>query len=47
MLLQDVSLMWEGRIQNLLVSVGVVSNLSSRVKPIKAMGLELSYFTSE
>ncbi|KAI0796586.1 mitochondrial distribution and morphology protein 10 [Abortiporus biennis] len=43
----DVSLMWEGRIRNLLVSLGVVSNLSSRAKPIKAIGLELSYFSSE
>ncbi|EIN10609.1 mitochondrial distribution and morphology protein 10 [Punctularia strigosozonata HHB-11173 SS5] len=42
----DVSLMWEGRIQNLLVSLGVVSNLSSRSKPIKSIGLELSYFSS-
>jgi distribution and morphology protein 10 len=39
--------MWEGRVQNLILSVGVVSNLSSRVKPIKAMGLEISYFSSE
>ncbi|CAL1701374.1 unnamed protein product [Somion occarium] len=42
----DVSLMWEGRIRNLLVSLGIVSNLSSRAKPIKAIGLELSYFSS-
>lgn len=46
-LVQDVSLMWEGRIRNLLVSLGVVSNLSSLGKPIKAIGLELSYFSSE
>lgn len=39
--------MWEGRIRNLLVSLGVVSNFSSRGKPIKAIGLELSYFSSE
>jgi mitochondrial distribution and morphology protein 10 len=38
--------MWEGRIRNLLVSLGVVSNLSSRSKPIKTIGLELSYFSS-
>jgi distribution and morphology protein 10 len=38
--------MWEGRIQNMMISVGVVSNLSNRVKPIKAMGLEISYFSS-
>lgn len=39
--------MWEGRIRNLLVSLGIKSNLSSRAKPIKAIGLELSYFSSE
>ncbi|GBE79583.1 mitochondrial distribution and morphology protein 10 [Sparassis latifolia] len=42
----DVSLMWEGRLRNILVSLGIVSNLSSRSKPIKAIGLELSYFSS-
>ncbi|THH33670.1 hypothetical protein EUX98_g564 [Antrodiella citrinella] len=42
----DISLVWEGRIRNVLVSLGVVSNLSSRAKPIKAIGLELSYFSS-
>ncbi|PCH41257.1 mitochondrial distribution and morphology protein 10 [Wolfiporia cocos MD-104 SS10] len=42
----DVSLMWEGRLHNMLVSLGVVSNLTSRSKPIKAIGLELSYFSS-
>lgn len=38
--------MWEGRLRNMLVSLGVVSDLSSRSKPIKAIGLELSYFSS-
>ncbi|EIW61284.1 mitochondrial distribution and morphology protein 10 [Trametes versicolor FP-101664 SS1] len=42
----DVSLLWEGRLRNVLVSLGVVSNLSSRSKPIKSVGLELSYFSS-
>ncbi|KAF8164931.1 mitochondrial distribution and morphology protein 10 [Crassisporium funariophilum] len=42
----DVSLMWEGRLRNMLVSLGVVSDLSSRSKPIKALGLEVSYFSS-
>ncbi|KZT12792.1 mitochondrial distribution and morphology protein 10 [Laetiporus sulphureus 93-53] len=42
----DISLLWEGRLQNILVSLGVVSNLTSRSKPIKAIGLELSYFSS-
>ncbi|KAK0206159.1 mitochondrial distribution and morphology protein 10 [Desarmillaria ectypa] len=43
----DVSIMWEGRVRNMLVSLGVVSDLSNRSKPIKAIGLELSYFASE
>ncbi|KAF9563656.1 mitochondrial distribution and morphology protein 10 [Agrocybe pediades] len=43
----DVSLMWEGRLRNMLVSLGVVSDLSSRAKPIKALGLEVAYFSSE
>ncbi|KAF8592370.1 mitochondrial distribution and morphology protein 10 [Ramaria rubella] len=43
----DVSLMWEGRLQNLLISLGVVSDLASGSKPIRAIGLELSYFSSE
>ncbi|EAU84591.1 MDM10 [Coprinopsis cinerea okayama7 len=43
----DVSLMWEGRIRQMLVSLGVVSDLSSRAKPIKAIGIEVSYFSSE
>lgn len=44
---QEVSLMWEGRVRNLLISLGVVSNLAKTTKPIKAIGLELSYFSSE
>ncbi|RDB23236.1 Mitochondrial distribution and morphology protein 10 [Hypsizygus marmoreus] len=42
----DIALMWEGRLKNMLVSLGVVSDFSSRSKPIKAIGLELSYFSS-
>jgi distribution and morphology protein 10 len=38
--------MWEGRLQNLLVGVGLAANLSSRAKPIKSLGVELSYFSS-
>jgi len=43
----DVSLMWEGRLRNMLVSLGVVSNLADISKPIKSIGLELSYFSSD
>ncbi|KAH7100683.1 mitochondrial distribution and morphology protein 10 [Auriculariales sp. MPI-PUGE-AT-0066] len=42
----DLSLMWEGRIKNLLVSLGVVSDLTNRSKPIRTIGLELAYFSS-
>ncbi|KAG8689960.1 Mitochondrial distribution and morphology protein 10 [Ceratobasidium sp. 423] len=41
----DISLMWEGRIRNMLVSLGVASDLSNRSKPIKSIGLELAYFS--
>ncbi|KAF8665690.1 hypothetical protein AX16_000143 [Volvariella volvacea WC 439] len=43
---KDVSLMWEGRVKNMLVSLGVVSDFANRSKPIKAIGLEVSYFSS-
>jgi len=43
----NISLMWEGRLRSTLVSLGVVSDLASRAKPIKAIGLEISYFSSE
>ncbi|KAI0053074.1 mitochondrial distribution and morphology protein 10 [Auriscalpium vulgare] len=43
----DVALMWEGRLHNILIGLGVASNLSSHSKPIKALGLELSYFSTE
>jgi hypothetical protein len=43
---QDIALLWEGRLKNVLVGLGVASNLSSGTKPIKSFGLELSYFSS-
>ncbi|KAF8484512.1 mitochondrial distribution and morphology protein 10 [Russula ochroleuca] len=42
----DVALLWEGRLKNVLVGLGIASNLSSGAKPIKSFGLELSYFSS-
>lgn len=44
--IQDIALLWEGRLKNVLVGLGVASNLSSGAKPIKSFGLELSYFSS-
>jgi len=44
---KTASLLWEGRLRRVLVGLGVVSNLANRSEPIKAMGLELVYFTSE
>ncbi|KAJ7638622.1 mitochondrial distribution and morphology protein 10 [Roridomyces roridus] len=35
------------RLRNMLVSLGVVSDLSNRTRPIRAIGLELSYFSSD
>jgi len=43
---QDIALLWEGRLKNVLIGLGVASNLSSGAKPIKSFGLELSYFSS-
>ncbi|KAF8506008.1 mitochondrial distribution and morphology protein 10 [Russula emetica] len=43
----DVGLLWEGRLKNVLVGLGIAYNLSSGAKPIKSFGLELSYFSSE
>ncbi|KAK7060292.1 Mitochondrial distribution and morphology protein 10 [Paramarasmius palmivorus] len=40
----DVSIMWEGRIRNMLISLGVVSG---RGQPIRAVGVELNYFSSD
>lgn len=45
--LQDMAFLWEGRLRNALVSMGVISNLSNRSRPIAAIGLELAYFSSE
>ncbi|KAI0265137.1 mitochondrial distribution and morphology protein 10 [Gloeopeniophorella convolvens] len=42
----DIALLWEGRLRNVLVALGVSSNLSGGAKPIKSFGLELSYFSS-
>ncbi|KAG8901478.1 Mitochondrial distribution and morphology protein 10 [Tulasnella sp. 403] len=42
----DIALMWEGRLRNALFSLGVISDLSNRSKPISSMGLELAYFSS-
>ena len=39
--------MWEGRLSNALVSFGVISNFVNRSKPIKSIGLEFSYFSSD
>jgi hypothetical protein len=41
---QTVSLLYESRIRHCLVSVGVISDLTSRASPVRAMGLEVQYF---
>jgi mitochondrial distribution and morphology protein 10 len=43
-LAQGVALMWEGRFQNLLFSLGITGDLSNRTNPIRSVGLELQYF---
>lgn len=47
MALKNVSLMWEGRIGQTLISLGVTSDFSNKSKPISALGLELAYFSSD
>jgi distribution and morphology protein 10 len=42
---QLVSLLYESRIRKCLVSVGVVSDLSSRSNPIRTIGMEVQYFS--
>jgi len=42
----EIALLWEGRLKNVLVGLGIASDLSSGAKPIKSFGLELSYFSS-
>lgn len=44
---QNVSLMWEGRIGQTLISLGVMSDFSNKSKPISALGLELAYFSAD
>jgi distribution and morphology protein 10 len=42
---QSISLLYEARIRNCLVSIGVMSDLLSRQKPIRSVGLEVQYFS--
>ncbi|KAI5454497.1 Mitochondrial distribution and morphology protein 10 [Naganishia albida] len=40
-----ISLLYESRIRKCLVSVGVVSDLSSRSNPVRTIGMEVQYFS--
>ncbi len=42
----DISLMWEGRLHNSLVSAGCRANLKNRIRPLSSVGLEITYFSS-
>lgn len=42
---QSIALLYEARIRKCLVSVGVISDLLSRQRPIKSIGLEVQYFS--
>jgi hypothetical protein len=46
-LTQDIALLWEGRLKNVLVGLGVASNLPSGAKPVNLFRLELSYFIQD
>ncbi|WVO18603.1 mitochondrial distribution and morphology protein 10 [Cryptococcus depauperatus] len=41
----QISLLYEARIKNCLVSAGVISNLTDKKRPIKSIGLEVQYFS--
>ncbi|KAL9934877.1 hypothetical protein V8E36_005953 [Tilletia maclaganii] len=40
----NVALLWEGRLRNCLVNLGVRADLTSRSAPIKSVGLDVLYF---
>jgi distribution and morphology protein 10 len=42
---QSIALLYEARIRKCLVSVGVISDLLSRQRPIQSIGLEVQYFS--
>ncbi|KAK8858919.1 mitochondrial distribution and morphology protein 10 [Kwoniella newhampshirensis] len=41
----SIALLYEARIRKCLVSVGVISDLASRQRPIRSVGLEVQYFS--
>ncbi|WVQ84224.1 mitochondrial distribution and morphology protein 10 [Cryptococcus sp. DSM 104549] len=41
----SIALLYEARIRDCLVSVGVISDLTSRQRPIRSVGLEVQYFS--
>lgn len=41
---KGLAVMWEGRFKNVLFSLGLTADLSSRTNPVKTVGLELQYF---
>ncbi|GAA97091.1 uncharacterized protein L969DRAFT_54047 [Mixia osmundae IAM 14324] len=43
----DVALLWESRLHNCLIGFGVKADLTSRARPIKAVGLDLKFFSSD
>jgi distribution and morphology protein 10 len=43
--LQSIALLYEARIRDCLVSFGVISDLLSRQRPIRSIGVEVQYFS--
>ncbi|KAL7420483.1 Mitochondrial distribution and morphology protein 10 [Cryptotrichosporon argae] len=41
----SIALLYESRIRNCLVSIGVIADLLSRQKPVRALGLEVQYYS--
>lgn len=43
---QGIAVMWEGKWRDCFVGLGLVADLSSHKRPVKAVGLELQYLKS-
>ncbi|RUS15715.1 mitochondrial distribution and morphology protein 10 [Endogone sp. FLAS-F59071] len=41
---KGLALMWEGRYKNILFSIGLLGDLSSRSNPVQSVGVEIQYF---
>jgi len=42
---RGVTLLWEGRYGKTLFSLGLIADLTSRISPIRSIGLQFQYFS--